>query len=69
MSDSVVLTPAGCWFHHRMEKSCDFPDRPLLALCGGGTRRPVEIVELSTRAGVCGLTKAWRSGAVPLTAL
>ena len=47
--DSVVLTSAGSLFHHcgvKTGKSCDFDDRPLLAVSDGGTRRPAE-VELS----------------------
>ena len=49
--------------HHlgaKTEKSCDFADRPLLALSDGGTRRPAEVVERRDRAGVCGFTNAWR---------
>ena len=42
------------------EKSCDFADRPLLALSDGGTRCPAEVVEERDRAGVCGFTNAWR---------
>ena len=48
MSDSAVLMSAGRLFHHccaETEKGCDFADRPLLALSGGGTRRPAEAVE------------------------
>ena len=63
MSDSAVLTSAGSSFHHcgpKIEKSCDLADRPLVALSDGGTRRPAEVVERRDRAGVCGLTKAWR---------
>ena len=61
MSDSAVLTCGP-----KMEKSCDLAGPPLVALSHGGTRRPDEVV----RAGVCGLTKAWRqAGAVPSTAL
>ena len=38
--DSAVLRTAGSSFHHwgpKTEKSCDFADRPLLALSDGGT--------------------------------
>ena len=45
--DSVVLTSAGSSFHHcdaKIEKSCDFADRLLLALNDGRTRRPTEVV-------------------------
>ena len=58
-SDSAVLTSAGSSFHHcgpRTEKSCDFADRPLLALSDGGTRRPAGVVEWRDCAGECGLT-------------
>ena len=63
MSDSVVLTLAGSSFRHsgpKIEKSCDFADRPLVALSDGGTRWPAEVVERRERAGVCGLANAWR---------
>ena len=40
---------SGEWFHNcgpkTTEKSCDFADRPLLALSDGATRRPAEVVE------------------------
>ena len=42
------------------EKSCDFADRPLLALSDGGSSRPAEVVERRDRAGVCGFSNAWR---------
>ena len=62
LSDSAVLTSAGSSFHcgPRIEKSCDFADRPLVALSDGGTRRPAEVVERRDGAGGCGLTRAWR---------
>ena len=58
MNDSAVLTSAGSSYHHcgvKTEKSCDFDDRHILARSNGGTRRSAEVVQWSTRTGVCGL--------------
>ena len=63
MSDSAVLRTVGSAFHHwgpKTDKSCDFADRPLLALSDGGSSRPAEVVERKDRAGVCGFSNALR---------
>ena len=62
VSDSAIRS-AGSSFHHcgpKMEKSCDFADPPLFSLSNGSARCPAEVVEWRERAGVCGLTNAWR---------
>ena len=61
--DSAVLTLVRSLFHHlspKTEKSFDFAEYALFALCDGGNNRPADVGELSALSGVCGLTSVWR---------